>query len=76
MKKCIHDRINIEEIEHSPAVLAAEEDINVMAKALKETMTEQQRALFREYDDAMIALGTLRVNTALSAACGCEECLT
>lgn len=73
--KCLFDRNGIiDQVEDTPEVRQIGEQINTIRAALVATLTPEQRELFSQYDDATVTEGTVRVNAAIRAACGCSEC--
>lgn len=78
MRRCIFKRDNLldklEEVACMAGIKDAEANVLRIRTTLAETLTEQQMLLLREFDDAVITEGTLRVNAALALACGCGRC--
>lgn len=78
MRRCIFKRDSLlEDLEEAACKVGikdAEANVQRIRALLAETLTERQLSLFREFDDAVVTEGTLRINTALMMACGCEEC--
>lgn len=73
--KCLFDRNGIiDQVEDVPEVRQIGQQINVIRAALMATLAPDQRVLFNQYDDAVVTEGTVRVNAAIRAACGCLEC--
>lgn len=78
MRRCIMKRVSLlEELERTAGrvgIKVAEANVLRIRASLAETLTEGQMSLLREFDDAVITEGTLRVNAALALACGCRQC--
>ena len=78
MRKCFFERDGILEAIDSEADKAGIQglvaQIATIKAALLPTLTEQQKVLFRQFDDAVVNEGTVRVNSAIKAVCGCLEC--
>jgi len=78
MRKCFFERDGILETIDNEADKAGIRDIagqiSTIKTALLPTLTEQQKALFKQFDDAVVSEGTVRVNSAIKALCGCLEC--
>lgn len=73
--KCLFDRNEIvDQGEAAPEVRAIGQQINVVRAALVATLAPDQRELFSQYDDMAVEEGTIRVQSAIRAACGCPEC--
>jgi hypothetical protein len=75
MKKnvCRQDSI-IERIEQHPTIKAVSGNLDKIRSMLLANLPPEQAELFRQYDDAAIHEGTVRVQQAIRAACGCQEC--
>lgn len=72
---CLFDRNGIiDQVEDAPEVRQIGEQINAIRAALVATLAPDQRELFSQYDDAAVTEGTVRVNAAIRAACGCPAC--
>lgn len=78
MRKCIFKRDDLlgelEEATEKAGIKDVEANVLRIKASLAETLTERQLSLLREFDDAVIAEGTLRVNAALAIGCGCRDC--
>lgn len=75
MNKCLFTRDGLmERIEDAPEIRKIGEQIQAIKSLLLPTLTDQQRELFRQFDDAVISEGTVRVQSTIRAACGCSEC--
>lgn len=75
MKKtlCRQDSI-LERIEQHPTIKAVSEQITTIRNMLLANLPPEQAKLFRQYDDAVVNEGTVRVQQAIRTACGCQEC--
>jgi len=78
MKKCLFKRDNfLEQLDYAADKVGIQEldaKVNAIKDELLPTLTEQQKQLFRQFDDAIVDQGTARVNGAIMLACGCPEC--
>ena len=78
MRKCLFKRNDLlERLDDAADKAGIQElaaEIRNLKSALLATLSKQQVALFREFDDAVVREGTTRVNAGLMVACGCSEC--
>lgn len=64
----------MERIEQHPVVKSVSNNLNKIRKMLLANLPPEEAELFRQYDDAAIHEGSVRVQQAIRVACGCVEC--